>query len=239
MSDKRTYGAPPWDLGVQQGIYLPEHMSYLYLPVRMAQSLVLRERPEETNDIRLPANLECLRAVVEAVTGLYAKYTDYVYVTAKRGYGIQSRPGWHTDGFGTGDINVLWSRGLPTQFALGEFGDVPKGHSAAMRHFTDVIDGKIDTAFSAIATYPDQSLLVLDQYVVHRAPEPTRDLYTRAEIAEPRQFVKISISKKKFNLEGNSHNYLFDYDWKMYPREDVRNMENREEQDYVDPRMLP
>ncbi len=222
-----NYGHAPLDLGVHE-LDLPEHMSYLYLPVRM---------PEESiNGVRLPKNLACIKNVVRGIMELYADDDEYIYVTAKRGYGIQSRPGWHSDGFGTDDRNVLWCRGEQTEFAVGNFGEVPTSHAEAMAHFTT----KCEYDYSIHkSTFPDQTLVLMDQYNVHRPPEAQKKYSLEPAPALPRQFVKISISKMRYNLEGNSHNYLFDYDWKMYDRDSVRNMEHYEETDFIDPRMLP
>lgn len=38
-----------------------------------------------------------------------------------------------------------------------------------------------------------------------------------------RQYVKVSLSNERYNLENNSHNYLFDYDWPLHSRDAVRN----------------
>jgi hypothetical protein len=39
-----------------------------------------------------------------------------------------------------------------------------------------------------------------------------------------RAFLKVSISKDKYDLIGNSHNYLLDYDWQMKERKQERNI---------------
>lgn len=209
------YGQQPLDLGIHEDLELSEHMSYLYLPVRMAGG----------QDIRLPHNLANLRRVLTGVASLFADPDHYIYVTAKRGYGTQSRPGWHSDGFGTEDLNIVWAKGASTRFSFANFGDVPEGHAEAMEHFTRI------AAKNAEYAYNDMQLLLMDQYVVHRPPAVPGN--------EPRQFIKITLSTNKFNLDGNSHNPQFDYNWKMYDRLEVRNMEHRAETDFVDPRMLP
>jgi hypothetical protein len=38
-----------------------------------------------------------------------------------------------------------------------------------------------------------------------------------------RRFVKVSLSSHRYNLIGNSHNHLLDYDWQMFPRDAARN----------------
>ena len=67
-----------------------------------------------------------------------------------------------------------------------------------------------------IRTYPDKTLMRLDPSVIHAAPE----------IPAPggeRSFFKVSFSNSRYNLRGNSRNYLLDYDWPMYDRAAVRN----------------
>jgi hypothetical protein len=219
MKIERDYGNLPRDLGVHY-MHLPEHMSYLYLPVRI---------PRVKWELILPANLEVLRSLVEGISALYAEEDDYVYVSAKRGHGVLSRPGWHSDGFRTMDQNFLWSKGLTgTVFATGDFGDVPTGHKDAMEHFTDEAEGTNGLSPLQHVRYEDQTLLMLDQSVIHRPP---------AVHQGERQFVKVTLSKKPFNLEGNSHNPGLKHDWKMYDRKMARNMEHVEERDFVDPRM--
>jgi hypothetical protein len=46
-----------------------------------------------------------------------------------------------------------------------------------------------------------------------------------ATVVEPgmRTFVKITVSDRRFNLIGNTHNYELDYDWEMHPRQVERN----------------
>ena len=38
-----------------------------------------------------------------------------------------------------------------------------------------------------------------------------------------RTFIKVSFSDQKYNLKGNTHNYLFDYEWDMIDRSVSRN----------------
>lgn len=42
-----------------------------------------------------------------------------------------------------------------------------------------------------------------------------------------RTFVKVSISRDKYDLIGNSHNHLLQYDWPMRPRALTRNPPQR------------
>ncbi len=66
-----------------------------------------------------------------------------------------------------------------------------------------------------IRTYPVNTLLRLDQYVIHRVAPNAAPGY--------RAFVKISVSKARYNLKGNAHNYLLNYEWEMHSRDATRN----------------
>jgi hypothetical protein len=64
---------------------------------------------------------------------------------------------------------------------------------------------------SIAITYPINTLLKLDPYVVHRCAVNTGpDLY--------RTFIKISVSKQKYAREGNTINPKFKYDWVLKAR---------------------
>lgn len=65
-------------------------------------------------------------------------------------------------------------------------------------------------------TYPSKSLLRLSQTVIHKVAEN--------QASGMRTFVKVSISKDKYDLVGNSKNYLLDYNWEMRERKEKRNI---------------
>jgi hypothetical protein len=50
-----------------------------------------------------------------------------------------------------------------------------------------------------------------------------------------RQYVKVSMSNHQYNLENNSHNYLFEYEWQLFSREAVRNDPAATQKDWVQP----
>jgi len=201
------YGKAPISLGTLD-LHVPEHMYYLYLPVRMPYS-----------EFRLPDRLKFVMPILYQV-----KYDidSYVYLTVKRGYAVPdnplSRPGWHTDGFETDDINYLWYDSFPTLFAVQEFEGIVQDHKTSYRQFTDQIDPL------SITEYPVKTLLMLDDSVVHQSPVGAQG---------ERQFIKVSVSTHKYNLEGNSHNYLFDYSWAMKSRQEQRNHPIAGESDYA------
>ena len=201
------YGNAPESLGVVD-IDFHEYMHYMYLPIKIH------------GEWSLPDNLcfattQIQMAVAEEESR--GNQWDYVYVTARRGYATPgnplNRPGWHADGFGTDDINYVWTDRYPTLFAVGRFEGISEDHVQSTAQFEEQIASRRDIA---TITYQDMELLRLDSSVVHAAPE----------IPAPggeRSFFKVSFSNDKYNLIGNAHNYGLDYEWDMFERELVRN----------------
>jgi hypothetical protein len=209
---QRTYGSAPELVGHFDPDF-HEYMHYMYLPVRMP-----RFRNSPLRPVRLPERLAFARDMVwEAINReerVYGNEWDYVYLTARRGYATPgnplNRPGWHADGFGTDDINYVWTDRFPTLFAEQEFDDVSPDHLVSIAQFESQIRPE------TVVTYGDNLIMRLDPYVIHASPE----------IPAPggeRSFLKVSFSNSRYNLIGNSHNYMFDYDWPMHSRTAVRN----------------
>jgi hypothetical protein len=195
-----------------------EMMFYMYLPVKMAGSRNCCEYPENLN------YMTPLFWMVEDYLKFEQSELDYdehyIYATAKtmyvEGNFSGNRPGWHTDGFGSnGDLNFIWYDKNPTEFAIQEFGDISSDDKQSM------IDIENQIKPECIKTYPCKTLLMLDEGIVHRV-NPVIESGIRT-------FIKISVSKNKFNLKGNSHNYLFDYDWNMADRQTERNQCNNKD----------
>lgn len=161
---------------------------------------------------RLPRNLFCFMPLLEAIPVGQIDAFTYVYLTAKRLFVgpncAGNRPGWHTDGFGTDDINFIWSDSMPTEFCVQEF-------SLSDDHDVSLVQMARQAKPENIITFPVGSLLQLDSSMVHRVPQTMASGY--------RTFVKISVSRERYNLIGNAHNYLFDYDWPMVERKAARN----------------
>jgi hypothetical protein len=191
----------PFVLG-QYEIDCHELMFVQYMPIAMPG-----------RSFRLPPNLMCFMPLLEAIQVGEIDPFDYVYLTAKRLFVgpncLGNRPGWHTDGFGTDDINYIWSDALPTEFCVNQHFDLCDDHEVSMRQMEE------QASPANIKTYPAGSLLKLDSTVVHRCAQPATEGY--------RTFVKISASRDRYNLTGNAHNYLFDYDWPMVERKASRN----------------
>lgn len=216
---ERTYGEPPVFVGAFDEVDLPEFMHYLYLPVVMTALT--------GDEIRLPPNIECLRAMIDcaildARRNLGREFA-YAYVTSRMGIATPdnplNRPGWHCDGFGTDDLNYIWWVGSGTRFALQTFQAIPEDHVASLAAFDVQIKPE------SITNYIAKRLFRLDRYVVHSTPKITQ--------SELRQFVKISLSNHRYNLKGNSHNYAFPYEWPMHDRARLRNDPHRAQLDYV------
>lgn len=208
------YGNAPQIIG-QVELKPVEQMLYLYLPVMMPND----------ESIYLPSNLTFLDKVLQiALEDAYKQLPDFIlhhaYLTVKTMWvggsaGIGNRPGWHADGFGShGDLNYVWYNLNPTQFAVQHFAGVSTDDSQCL------IDLEEQVHPEYIVVYPHGTVLRLDESVVHRVnPIAQEGLRT---------FIKISISKNRYNLQGNSHNYMIDYDWEMHDRSLLRNTDNKD-----------
>lgn len=214
-----SYGKPPVDCGAFEHINLNEVMYYLYLPVCMP----------ECSEIRLPPNIECLRPMIQHAQLRHMDEFGYHYVSARKGWATPdnplNRPGWHCDGFGGPDMNYVWWSGASTRFWVGDLRneenrDISADQLKSMEEFEFLA-----TMFPRhIETRPAKHLYQLDRYTIHATPELTE--------GQMRQYVKISFSNERYNLYGNSHNYLFDYDWPMVDRETVRNDTSKAQGDH-------
>lgn len=206
-----TYGEKPEQHGIWD-LEFVEYMHFMYLPV------VISRKEGGLDGPAIPPQIEFARSLIEAVIDYEwierENVTDYVYVTARRGFATPgnplNRPGWHSDGFGTDDVNYVWTDRYPTLFADQKFVDISDDHIESARQFEAQVDP------TRIRTYADKELLRLDPSVIHAAPE----------IPAPggeRSFFKVSFSNERYNLRGNAHNHLLDYDWPMFDRAATRN----------------
>lgn len=213
--EHRNYGAAPYDMGAVD-VPLTEMCFYLYLPIKMPDHAAIFEGviPE-----RLRALLPLLKMLPpEELVG------RYVYLTCKRTHvepgAMSNRPGWHCDGFMTDDINYLWFDRAPTEFAVQDFA-LTMDDRVSMEEMAFQAEKKHTVAG------PCGHLIRIDDRVVHRVSESH-------QYSGLRTFIKVSISRHRYNLEGNSHNYLIDYDWKMYSRAELRNMESDNNGDFIE-----
>lgn len=203
------YGSAPKDLG-EILAEASEMMFVQYLPIVMP----------ELGPPRLPPNLAWTRPMVMKAIADFGgqdhwyncQNEHYVYLTARHMYvapeNMGNRPGWHSDGFMTPDINYIWYDSAPTEFCIQPF-RLSQDHVLSMAEMDQQADVR------NIVTYPTRRLLRLDEGVVHRV--------AAGGMSGFRTFVKISISQERYNLRGNSHNYLFNYDWDLKDRAVERN----------------
>lgn len=242
------YGEAPVDLGPLNLPGWHEFMHYLYLPVRMPLSDTQSPGGLDVGKVRRGASMgflatgghermyfprflpERLRFLERAI---WAAFEDawslgfgdpYIYVTARRGFATPgnplNRPGWHCDDFGGTDLNYIWADRWPTRILrsddpLNISDDDAESMSDMDLIATVAANGGYD-GDPRIVDAPVGHLLRLSPYVIHDTPV----------IPAPggmRSFFKISVSTHRYNLIGNSHNHLLDYDWPMHDRAAVRN----------------
>lgn len=197
------YGAAP---DVVDEICIPDcELTYvLYMPVRLAGH----------TDVVIPRALDGYGALVDAALKYEGAAGNgrYVYLTVKRLWVepgcIGGRPGWHTDGFGTTDVNYIWADSDPTEFCVQPM-ELSDDHEVSLRQMEQ------QARPENYRTYGEINLLRLDARHVHRCPVNPKAGY--------RTFARVSISDDRYDLIGNAHNYDLDYNWIMCPRGMARN----------------
>lgn len=199
------YGHHPTNLGVIDMAPV-EMMFWLYCPIKMAGSvhMVIPDNLQQFIPMLATVRDDCRNRWRES----------YVYLTAKTLWvspeNPGNRPGWHSDGFMTDDLNYVWSDRDGTLFwEPEETRAFAQDHVASLAEMADAAEA------GPVKQYPDKHLLRLDETVIHRV----------ADFAAPamRSFVKISVSRHKYNLVGNSINHLMPTDWYFAPRAEGRN----------------
>lgn len=190
MTDK-IYGTQPENLGLVD-IDPTEMMFWMYCPIKT---------PGMTDTV-VPANLMQFLPLIDKVMIDRADewQNDYVYITAKTLYVKPetpgNRPGWHSDGFMTDDLNYIWSDRNPTVFFFDN-----SLHAFSSDHVKsmDDMDRLCESDSSKHFRYANKHLMKLDQRVLHKV-----DTNIQAGL---RTFVKISVSKDVYALKGNSINH--------------------------------
>jgi hypothetical protein len=202
------YGARPANLGLVD-LNPTEMMFWLYCPVKIPGRF----------PVNLPPNLQqYISMFVEVYKAVGQPRWDdsYVYITAKTlwvtGDNPGNRPGWHSDGFMTDDLNFIWSDTNGTLFwEPDNLVDFSQDHVSSLAEMEAAAEPDKDHQH----TYDDKHLLLLDQRVIHRV----------ADVTKPgmRTFVKISLSSSRYNLVGNSINHALGLDWEYVKRGEERN----------------
>ena len=188
----KIYGKRPADLGLID-ISPKEMMFWLYCPIKVP-GLFQPNYPDNLGQFS-----ELVQKVFRAIT--YDRWMDsYIYLTAKTLWVTAdnpgNRPGWHSDGFMTDDLNFIWSDCNGTLFwEPDERVAFVQDHHASLAEMEALAEPDVEHQ----VVYPDKHLLLLDQGVIHRV----------ADVKTPgmRTFVKVSISRHKYNLVGNSINH--------------------------------
>lgn len=205
MITDAIYGNPPIDLGLID-IKPTEMMAWLYLPIRTPASA----------GFVVPPNLLQFMPIVERAWSDGRGDDQYVYLTAKTLWIDQStpanRPGWHSDGFLSDDLNYVWSDRSPTVFWQPEqLVTFSADHNVSLLE----MEAAAEKDLTHHVRYPDRHLLRLDQTVIHKVD---------SEISAGwRSFVKVSISRHRYCLIGNSINHDLPMDCDYAPRLEVRN----------------
>lgn len=208
-TNDHCYGELPNLIGTFE-VDCSEFMFYQYLPIKLVGQTTTTVEPR----------LNCFSPIINAARfnylnkfGFDSFVNSYVYLTVKHMFTKpdlpMNRPGWHTDGFLTDDINYIWSDCLPTIFNYTEF-------YLTLDDDVSLEEMERQANHSKNIQYENFALLRLNQFNVHRIATPDELLL--------RTFLKISISLDKYDLIGNSHNYLLDYNWTMRKRNTTRNV---------------
>lgn len=207
----KVYGALPKVVSTDcTFVFAKEMMFYQYLPIK------LRGYEDCYYEKRLRVFSYLINRIISDFRKTFGDnrfINSYVYLTVKRQYVSKeksmNRPGYHSDGFLTEDINYIWSDRNPTIFNSTRFKLTPDDNISLTEMQQQALE-------SNEHTFPNYSILRLDQYNIHKVNEDIKE--------GMRTFVKVSFSKDMYDLEGNSHNYELDYDWEMKPRKQERNI---------------
>jgi len=208
MRTAPIYGRPPIDMGFMD-LECGEALFWLYCPIKLPQSA-----------LAIPMNLRQFIPIVHAVREDLAPHSwtqSYVYITAKTLWvepgAPGNRPGWHSDGFLTKDINYIWYNMNPTVFWEPDFQVAFEAdHQKSLPEMDNICSAAPDTH----KVYPNKHLLLLDQTVIHRVnPDPQPGFRT---------FVKVSVSDQVYALEHNSINHMLpEFSPTYQPRKAERN----------------
>jgi hypothetical protein len=192
------YGAAPVDLGCFD-LDTSEMMFWLYLPIKMPGQF----QPT------VPKQLEKYMTIVQAVFQdlSYQRWaTSYLYLSVKITHVTPdapgNRPGWHSDGFLTDDLNYIWADRNPTEFFIAEEGrrllSVSPDHQKSMGDFEFWANNIANTA-DRLEYAKVNHLYRLDQTNIHRVSLNVE--------SGKRAFIKLSVSDKPYAQFGNSINH--------------------------------
>lgn len=199
------YGEQPVDLGFVD-LNCEEMMFWLYCPVKLPYSKVV-----------IPDNLKKYKIILDKVKEDLKDWEDkFVYITAKTLWvnpeNPGNRPGWHSDGFLTDDLNYIWCDSNPTVF----FYNGDKRYAFSKDHSQSLVEMNNTCEYSGYhQKFPVKHLLKLDERVLHKIDTDI----------EPglRTFAKVSVSRHPYKMKGNSINHELTGDWCNVERGSERN----------------
>lgn len=210
----KIYGTAPIEVAKIE-CNIEEMFFYQYLPIRiMGHKYYLKFAIPDQLNIFWPLLWQIEQDFIK-MNGEDEFYNTNIYLTAKRlfvtsGCGL-NRDGWHTDGFGSDDINYIWCDTHPMKYVTGKWNNISDDHNESLKQFQQIGQSGVNTNWCEPNT-----IYRLDDTVIHAQDEYSGDPFIRT-------FVKVSFSKEKYNLKGNSHNYLLSYEWEMKDRNVERN----------------
>lgn len=202
----KIYGNLPLDIG-KVDVHTQEMMFWLYCPIKLPNS-----------NLVIPDNLKIFSGLIEKVKQDMGNlwYSKYVYLTAKTLFtnpeNPGNRPGWHSDGFLSKDINYIWCDKNPTLFFYdGSLHPFTKDHTQSLVEMDKLCENK-----SNQYALPIKHLLKLDETVLHKIDQDIQPGI--------RTFVKISVSDYAYKKIGNSVNHqLTGTNWLSEERSPERN----------------
>lgn len=197
------YGAAPKDLG-ELKLDTSEMMFWLYCPIKMPASI----RPGYAYPEQLAKYEPIVREVFADVYGSYGStrwLESYVYLSVKVLHVTPdapgNRPGWHSDGFLTNDLNYIWADRNPTEFFITEDArllSLSADHKRSMQEMD--FAASLPVTGERLEHAKVNHLYRLDQTVIHRVSLNVD--------SGKRAFVKVSVSDKPYVQLGNSINHL-------------------------------
>lgn len=133
----------------------------------------------------------------------------------------QRRPGAYSTSFPFGNVSkggysdsvyVIYDS-VPIEFCRGNF----RFDSDLNTADPEAVEKHFEERTKSIKTYQPYQILMLDSGHVCREGRNETDSVVN------RTFLKVIFSKDKFNCEGNTHNFFFDYSWLLTQRKETRN----------------
>ena len=208
------YGELPKDLGIYD-TKCSEMMFYQYFPIKLAN-----DGTHTDYGVKYENRLNIFGELIYDSSKDFMQYfgcdlfdNSYIYLTVKHLHQSPNctfnRKGYHSDGFLTDDINYIWYDKHPTIFNTTEF-------NLTLDDKISIVEMEQQAKVENEVTFKENTLLRLNQYNIHKVAPITDN--------GMRTFVKISFSKDRYDLIGNSHNYLLDYNWEMKERKEHRNI---------------